>query len=335
MLYLKTPSEDILDLYFLKIKESIIRNINNDKKSKFLNLEAKSFLLTELENIIKANPIELKALNEQFFQKLNKGLLKYKHYLSYLKYSDIALKDLEIFQRTFLFFYSRQLKKIEKIFDYEEILSQSKSKSYWLAKQINTNTCIYCNRLYANVIEIGNGSNDDKRIARPFFDHWYAKSKFPILALSFYNLIPSCSVCNSSIKGSVEFDINTHVHPYIKEVQNKFKFSYRHNSLTEHNVVIRDFDTLSNKMKKTVKDFKIQEVYDAHSDKELKDLLDLRYKYSDNYIVELFQNTFDNLVVSEEEIYRLIFGVETKEEDYHKRSFSKFKHDILEELRNR
>ena len=332
MLYLAPPSQIVLNDYFLKVKDIIIDNINSNI---FLNIEAKLFLLSELENIIKSDPVKLKGLNELFFQKLNKGILTYGRYQNYIKCLDIKQKDRNYRQRLFLRVYLRQFRKIEQIFDYEKILSSNKPKSYWLAKNINTNTCVYCNRLYANLIEIDNGSNNDKRIARPFFDHWYAKSKFPILALSFYNLIPSCSVCNSSIKGSIEFNIDTHIHPYIKEVQNDFKFSYKHESLTNHNVIIRDFKLLSDKTKKTIEDFKIQYVYNAHSDKELKDLLDLRYKYSDNYIVELFQNTFNNLVVSEDEIYRLIFGVETKEEDYHKRSFNKFKHDIIEELRKK
>lgn len=36
--------------------------------------------------------------------------------------------------------------------------------------------------------------------------------------------------------------------------------------------------------------------------------------------------------MSKEEAYRMVFGIETKEEDYHKRPFSKFKKDIIDEL---
>lgn len=332
MLYLSHPSNENLNKYFSKIKDVIANNINDTSKNKFLNHEAKEFLLKNLEKIIKSEPVELKKLNFLFFQKLNKGILTPNRYVSYIKYLNIKEKNRSIYQKLFIRVYKRQLKNLEEIFDYEKIISKSKHKSYWLSKKINTNTCIYCNRLYANVIEIDNGSNDDKRIARPFFDHWYAKSKYPILALSFYNLIPSCSVCNSSIKGSLDFDIETHIHPYIKDSKNDFKFSYKHQSLSAHNVTIRDFESLSDKARKTIEDFKIREVFDVHSDKELKDLLDLKYKYSNNYIIELFKNTFDNLEVSEDEIYRMVFGIETKEEDYHKRPFSKFKKDIIDEL---
>lgn len=35
------------------------------------------------------------------------------------------------------------------------------------------------------------------------FNHFYDKGTYPYLALSFYNLIPSCSTCNSSkVKGN-------------------------------------------------------------------------------------------------------------------------------------
>ena len=39
--------------------------------------------------------------------------------------------------------------------------------------------------------------------------------------------------------------------------------------------------------------------------------------------------------MSKEEAYRIIFGVEINEENYHKRPFSKFKKDIIEELLQR
>lgn len=36
--------------------------------------------------------------------------------------------------------------------------------------------------------------------------------------------------------------------------------------------------------------------------------------------------------MSKEEVYKNVFGIESKEKDFHKRPFSKFKYDILEEL---
>ena len=83
---------------------------------------------------------------------------------------------------------------IEKVFDYHDQLSQSKSKSYWLARHIGHNTCTYCNRQYTFTVD---GPNDESRKTRPDFDHWFPKSLFPLLSLNIYNLIPSCKICNS------------------------------------------------------------------------------------------------------------------------------------------
>lgn len=47
---------------------------------------------------------------------------------------------------------------------------------------------------------------EGEKITRPTFDHWFAKDDHPLLALSFYNLIPSCNICNSSVKGKKEIE---------------------------------------------------------------------------------------------------------------------------------
>ncbi len=44
------------------------------------------------------------------------------------------------------------------------------------------------------------------------------------------------------------------------------------------------------------------------------------------------KDTFKNLKISKEEIYRMVFGIEIEEENYHRRPFSKFKKDIIDEL---
>lgn len=57
------------------------------------------------------------------------------------------------------------------------------------ANSLGLRTCIYCNRSYINYLE------SPKRLTCEI-DHIYPKSKYLFLALSFYNLIPTCKVCN-------------------------------------------------------------------------------------------------------------------------------------------
>jgi hypothetical protein len=197
-------------------------------------------------------------------------------------------------------------------------------------QKLNINTCIYCNRNYS--MSISNQANE--KVLIPTFDHWFPKEEYPILAISFYNLIPSCHPCNSSIKGSaknVKWDkaLNNMTHPYKIDPKEKFSFSYINKLSNEYNVNI----TVDNKSKisNTLRLFKINDVYNSHSDLELRDLLDLRYKYPKNYIDMLVNTTFKGIMDSDE-IYRLIFGIEIKEDLYHKRPLNKFKHDIIKKL---
>lgn len=192
-----------------------------------------------------------------------------------------------------------------------------------LLNEISQDTCTYCNRNYT-LQTVTNRS-------RAQLDHWFTKDSFPLLALSFYNLIPSCPSCNHLKMNSVIS--NDFAHPYtLKDENQNFKFSFNYVSLNEnYDVKIKVEE--NSKMYNSLQEFKIKEIYNAHSKKELKDLLELRYKYSDNYIDLLINKTFEGLM-SKEEIYRMVFGIEIKEEDYHKRPFSKFKHDIIEELLN-
>ncbi|CAD7814529.1 hypothetical protein CHRY9390_02820 [Chryseobacterium aquaeductus] len=228
---------------------------------------------------------------------------------------------------------------IEKVFDYDKFISKSQSTSYEISKKIGINTCTYCNRNYTlTIVEIDKKTgkeNNSTRISRPQFDHYFSQKDYPLLALSIYNLIPSCNICNSSIKGSKELSLKNHLHPYIEVGDNtneNFKFSYDFDeTLSKFSVKINCEE--KSKIKETLDFFKIKEVYNAHSNFELKDLYDLRYKYSQNYLDILCNKTFEGLNLSQEEAYRMVFGIEVNKDDYHKRPFSKFKHDIIEELK--
>ncbi|MBE0393627.1 HNH endonuclease [Flavobacterium sp. PL002] len=188
---------------------------------------------------------------------------------------------------------------------------------------LNIDTCVYCNRNYTLYF----GGNN----ARAELDHWFPKAEFPILALSFYNLIPSCHSCNHIKGASKNYNwleaLDKMNHPYFDK--NEFTFSYDYHSLNDFKMKI---NVVNIKTKETLKFNKTKQIYDAHSERELKDLIDLRYKYSNNYLDILLNKTFTDLSMSKEEAYRMIFSIEIKEEDYHKRPFSKFKHDIIGEL---
>lgn len=72
---------------------------------------------------------------------------------------------------------------------YEEVTSNI---AYDIFERLNIRTCPYCNRHYTFTLR----SKNKRFHTRPEFDHFYDKCTYPILAVTFLNLVPSCKECN-------------------------------------------------------------------------------------------------------------------------------------------
>lgn len=223
------------------------------------------------------------------------------------------------------------LKDLKKVFNYKWFISKTVNRysGYDLASRLDISTCTYCNRNYTNTVITKQG----KKLIRPQFDHYFDKDSHPLLALSFFNLIPSCSICNTSVKHKKEFKLNTHPHPYFDDILGEFEFNfsftkdpYYKNGLKVSVDVENDWFT-----KNYLNDLAIEEVYSAHTD-ILYDLLLSKQAYSDRYLSILEDTVLKGFNLSRDEIYRLVYGVHLAEKDFQKRPFSKFKKDILTEL---
>ena len=323
MLHLPKPTDDALVYYVSLFKTKIIDEINNSNLSEAQKTMFKWFL----EEIQKNEPDRLIEFHTVIMDLLIPGFNE-PDFSIYRSIQNKRVADYSNVESEIAGKYTI-VSELLKIFDYDRFISKSTTRSYKIANIHNRNTCTYCNRLYTLTVA-GEDKNRDDRITRPEFDHWFPKSRYPILALSFYNLIPSCHVCNSGMKGNANFNRNDYTHPFYKEDDQVFKFSYRKENVQDNNVrILVEEDS---KIDKTLKAFKIEEVYNGHSHLELRDLIELKHKYSKNYLDILFNKTFKSLKVGKKEAYRLVFGVEFEEEDFHKRPFSKFKKDILSEL---
>lgn len=200
--------------------------------------------------------------------------------------------------------------------------------AYHLAEKLDIPTCVYCNRIYTKTVISSSG----KKITRPTFDHWFPKGKYPLLALSFYNLIPSCSVCNSGAKGSTPFSLSTHFHPYYKNSGKEFKytFSYDHKDYDKFRfkIITDKNDKFS---ERSVNAFELEEIFKAHED-EIEDLRKIKDAYSEDYIGMLESKVLGGITLDRNEVYRLAFGVHFQEAKFDRRPLSKMKKDILIEL---
>jgi hypothetical protein len=220
-------------------------------------------------------------------------------------------------------------KAVEYVFNYD-IFCAEKKKKYWaynLAADLGIDTCVYCNRNYTSTVI----TRDGKKVTRPQFDHFFDKGKNPLLAISFYNLIPSCSICNSSIKGDTKMCLYCHLHPYIDDAINDMNFSYKYSSETPSGIKIKVKTPEPSKVFNTMELFAVEEIYNAHTS-ELQDLLRIRSFFSNRYLDILSSSLLKGVIVSKPDLYRVVFGTEYAAADFIKRPFSKFKSDILKEL---
>lgn len=250
--------------------------------------------------------------------------------LSYLEWQDFLLakgksRNRSPIEIALVLKYEAVISEVQAVFKYTNGFAKKTTKysAYDLANALKIPTCVYCNRIYTKSVV------NPSKITRPEFDHWFPKSTFPLLALSFYNLIPSCHICNSSVKSTIAMNTKDFLHPYVPqeidmrfsywiEGSNKYLFQIkRPNPSKEHN---------------TINAFKIEEIYETHRD-EINDLVRLRRLYSIDYLFKLkgLLTKVDSNV-SMEELYRLAFGAHYNQDDFSKRPLSKMKRDILEEL---
>ncbi|MBU3133104.1 hypothetical protein KPL40_11635 [Clostridium gasigenes] len=102
--------------------------------------------------------------------------------------------------------------------------------------KLNIKVCPYCNRNYitsyiSSKEDILIGKQRKKTTADA--DHYYCKDSYPILAINIYNLIPSCGVCNSKMKGNkVKDKAGCHLYPY-KDDSDALYFSTPFNDIGE------------------------------------------------------------------------------------------------------
>ena len=197
-----------------------------------------------------------------------------------------------------------------------------KYSPYVFVEGIGLKTCPYCNRNYIFSV------NKRSKKLRPEIDHFYPKSKYPFLAMSYGNLIPSCSVCNHT-KSSIYYE--DLVNPYsVKE--NDYYLTLKPNSIDFALVETRKYNFTSfdievkGKAIKNIDIFKLKELYSQHKDEVLELLVKKAY-YPESYIKELELFGF-----SQDEIYRYLFSNYSQDDDLHKRPLSKLTRDISKEL---
>jgi len=89
----------------------------------------------------------------------------------------------------------------------QEEIGTSEKTAYWLQQQLHMGVCPFCNRIPTSTPYTGT--------VRASFDHFFPKSVYPYLAISLFNLIPICDVCNNNKSDDAEvFEASSIIYPY-------------------------------------------------------------------------------------------------------------------------
>ncbi|MBA4240445.1 MAG: hypothetical protein C0448_06950 [Sphingobacteriaceae bacterium] len=225
---------------------------------------------------------------------------------------------------------------VHYILDYSVIHDNSKIRNLYL-ENLNVKVCPYCNRNYVSFIE-----HDSSKVIGPTMDHFLSKTNHPLLAASFYNLIPSCYVCNSNIKGDQQTKIEYNLNPFIdgfgetakfilksknKPYQVKLKIDYRKPNAEK--VLSSSIPPKEKTLKGNALLFKLNEIYqNAHSDE-----VNLLMAACDN-IESAYSSSIKNILKKHaniSEFYKFYFQKFSNEKDYSKIPLSKLTKDLVDD----
>lgn len=337
MWYLPKPEKDKLDKYVTYMSGKIKASPHYAMFKPFLEVNRSGRTVDFVDILLRAEPDRQRKLSRALMRRIFGKKYKEEHLQQLTgldkKHKKHTLTDPH--ERWLYTTYYDKVDKLHRLFSYDGWIKSDSKYSYQLSGLKKTNACPYCNRQYTLTLEQKDGAgNVTERIAKPHFDHWYPQQTFPLLALSFYNLVPSCSVCNSSIKGAEVMSAAKYIHPYsqVKGYEPGFKFRVLFKGDKDYMLYeTRSTDDREERMKRA---FFIKEVYRYHEGLEVGDLVKLQREHSNTYLKKLVRHVLKDLTpkLGEREVVRMVFGTEIDAAHLNDRPLSKLKKDLLEQF---
>lgn len=212
-----------------------------------------------------------------------------------------------------------------------------------IIKELGIKTCPYCNLDY---IDIYYNENKDPFKFTGQLDHYFDKSDYPYLAISLYNLIPSCQKCNH-IKTNKKERI---FHPYMESHEGLYKFKtefddnfnldYLYGESDEFNLCIEINEQSKYKMyiENSKKILSLHQKYNSRKI-EIRDIIKKIYIYNNGLLDEFENEIFDmdnekskSSIFNKEDMKKIIFNNDFDQNKHLDRLLSKATYDILKEF---
>lgn len=278
------------------------------------------------------------------YDKLQKTIAIIEKYLS-KNLNNNEIKNLKDYLKENVFNWNKFRKKTYK---WDKISNAEIIKK--IINVLGLEVCPYCNRNYISCF-----LNKNKVTVIPTIDHFYEKSLYPYLALSLYNLIPSCDYCNTKLKNTLDTYNTPILNPYQEGFEDNVRFElelFKDSKVDLNNIKIRlviknDYDNRNKKIKKdkeeylnkcinTNRELAITNIYNTCHQELAKDIYNRCKLYNGIAYIDSMKKI---LGVNSDNAYgftpeTLLFGNCLNSENDLKEPLSKFKRDIINEFIN-
>lgn len=301
--------KSFFDIHSESILEYCTKTAKKYRTSKIDLLVTKYFstIINDFKDLIEANPDKLKEIKLHFdsLSKVDKKDIKE-------NFSLITLYD---------YFTNK---------GYENTKQNITYSSRYLAEKLDVFTCPYCNENFTYSFTYKRGVTPVRRTFE--WDHIYSKTDYPFLAISFYNLVPCCKVCNHIKSAQNQNYFNPHLNVNINDsyffLLNPTGAGFiADNSKFELNLVL-----VKTKYKDEFKDsmttIGLVDRYRSHKE-IIKDILNKQRMYPLGYIKSISNQMALANSPSLSQLRSTLYGTNFNHQYYYKRPFSKLTFDIL------
>ena len=197
-------------------------------------------------------------------------------------------------------------------------------------EKLNIRTCPYCNRQYTFTLV---PKTKGEPYTSPEFDHFFSKSQYPTLAISFYNLVPSCHCCNHG-KGAKQL----HLNPYDRSFDGHFYVCDNNKNVLDKNQLLNIKDKAEVyityqgdwREEEDIRTLGLDQLYAMHSD-YVEEVIDRARAYNNlvnHELVDAFQGPF----TSSQAVYEFVWGRYLEIPEQERKPLAKFTKDILDQV---
>ena len=302
----RSDADEIVQKYCKKIQ-------SNATKREHLDIWCSEYLKYTLEEVITAKPNrirEIKRIIDKLdFEKTHNSLYNNGSVYVFEKNENGVLEKTKKKNRCYI---------VDTL--YENMKSEIRND---LLKSVGAYVCPYCNRNYIIT---------DDNVNTTQLDHFYSKNNYPILAISFYNLVPCCPSCNR-LKGEIEFDYYPYDPAFKKVDAVKFSYTVTDADYLHHkDSIVVEANPTDERFRNQIEKLSLSGLYRYHND-IVFDIIRKANVFNETYISSL-ASEFTQLFSTEDEVRELIYGVPLTREEVGKRPLAKLTQDILSEVCN-